>query len=578
MVGDLERSRLTQVKFLFVLGVNDGYIPQTAKSGGIVSWLDREFLKESGITLSPTPREQMFIQKCYLYMNLTKPSLQLQISYARTNQEGKTLRPSYLIDELRRIFPGLTPQCPQADPKPAQIVGARQGLRYLANALREHAAGQSTSEVQTLYAAYGGEDTLKARTFLQDAAFRRYQDSSLPKAVAQALFSIQVGKTYLLENSVSRLETYAQCAYRHFLEYGLSLRERQEFHFDSLDMGNVFHEVLDRFSKELEKSDYTWFTFPEDYAREAIARILEFYAATYKETVLFDNARNTYAITRMGRILTRSVLTLQKQLKKGAFVPDAFELSFESLEVPSVKMRLSPDEAMNLRGRIDRVDIAGDDERVYVKVMDYKSGVHSFELAAVYVGLQLQLIVYMNAALEVWAKKNPDKDIVPAALLYYHIDDPTVESATPLTEEELERAILQKLRTSGVVSDDEEAIKRLDSTLSGKSDVIPVERKKDGAFSAASSVMSREELRIISTYVSEKVASLGRDILDGRITKDPIDTSTVFPAGSCQYCPYQSSCGFDPMIPGYRKREIVKSDKESLLESMAKVQVDEEAT
>jgi ATP-dependent helicase/nuclease subunit B len=448
----------------------------------------------------------------------------------------------------------------------------------LASALREHAAGQSTSDVQTLYAAYSGADMIETRTFLQKAAFMRYQDSLLPKAVAQALFSVQVGKTHVLENSVSRLETYAQCAYRHFLEYGLSLRERQEFHFDSLDMGIVFHEVLDLFSKELEKSAYTWFTFPDEYARESIARILELYAATYKETVLFDNARNTYAITRMGRILTRSVLTLQKQLKKGAFVPDAFELSFEALEVPSVKMRLSPDEAMNLRGRIDRVDVAKDDERVYVKVMDYKSGTHSFELAAVYVGLQLQLIVYMNAALEVWAKKNPGKEIVPAALLYYHIDDPTVESAAPLTDEELEHAILQKLRTSGVVSSDEEAIKRLDSTLSDKSDVIPVERKKDGTFTAASSLMSREELRIVSSYVSAKVASLGREILDGRITKDPIDASTVFPAGSCQYCPYQSSCGFDPLIPGHSKREIVKSDKESLLKDMATMQGDAEVS
>ena len=55
---------------------------------------------------------------------------------------------------------------------------------------------------------------------------------------------------------------------------------------------------------------------------------------------------------------------------------------------------------LNLRGRIDRMDVFEDEDKVYVKIMDYKSGSTSFDLALLYHGLQLQLVVYMDAALK----------------------------------------------------------------------------------------------------------------------------------------------------------------------------------
>ena len=62
VVGDMERTRLKQVKALFFLGVNDGNIPKNASKGGIISDMDREFLRESELELAPSPRQQMYIQ------------------------------------------------------------------------------------------------------------------------------------------------------------------------------------------------------------------------------------------------------------------------------------------------------------------------------------------------------------------------------------------------------------------------------------------------------------------------------------------------------------------------------------
>ena len=126
-------------------------------------------------------------------------------------------------------------------------------------------------------------------------------------------------------------------------------------------------------------------------------------------------------------------------------------------------------------------------------------------MAALYYGLQLQLVVYMNAAMEMEAREHPDKEIVPAALLYYHIDDPTVETPVELSDEEINEQILGKLRMNGVVNSEPDIVERLDRYMQDKSDVIPVEKKKDGSFSARSSVMSSEELHIVSNYVNNKM-------------------------------------------------------------------------
>ncbi|MFR2606046.1 MAG: helicase-exonuclease AddAB subunit AddB [Waltera sp.] len=564
VVGDMERTRLKQVKVLFFLGVNDGNIPKNASKGGIISDMDREFLIESGTEMAPSPRQQMYIQRLYLYLNMTKPSEQLYLSYAKVNSEGKGIRPSYLIDTVRKLFPAMSVEYPQNRSRLEQIEGRQEGARYLAEELREYVEGtlpeEERQDFYLMYRAY--EADAAGRDLLTRAAFRRYRESGLSRIVARALYGQQ------LENSVSRLETYAACACRHFLQYGLSLQEREEFGFEASDMGTVYHAVLENFAGKLAESNLTWWDFTEDFAAKAVKESVEAYAATYGETVLYSSARNEYAITRMSRILTRTVLTLQKHLKQGSFRPDDYELSFRFAEdLDSIHVDLSEDEKMHLQGRIDRIDVSEDAEHVYVKVIDYKSGNRKFDLAALYYGLQLQLVVYMNAAMEMESRKHPDKEIVPAALLYYHIDDPTIETPVELTDEQINEQILAKLRMNGVVNSDPGVVERLDRYMQDKSVVIPVEKKKDGSFSARSGVLSREEMQLISSYVDAKIRSIGREILDGKIAANPYEKGNE---EACTYCAYKKVCGFDGSIPGYEKRQLEDLDKQALMQRMQK--------
>ncbi len=563
LVGDIERTRLKQVKVLFFLGANDGNIPK-GSGGGIISDLDREFLREADIELAPSPREQMYIQRLYLYLNMTKPSEALYLSYAGVGEDGRSLRPAYLVELLQGFFPGLAVETPEREAVEEQLMSGADGVGFFTDLLREYAAGRLNEEERrtlvTFYRCYETNPQYRGQVGqLVETAFARHEDTPLSRAAATALYGAS------LLNSVSRLEKYAACAYAHFLQYGLRLRERGEYSFEAADMGNLFHGVLEGFSERLRAHGYTWFDFPKEEGRKLVAETLTACSAAYGETILYSNARNRHLLTRMERILNRTVDTLQTQLKRGQFLPEAFEVSFDVLEnLDSLNIALSEKEKLRLRGRIDRVDIGETEDRVYVKVIDYKSGDRRFDLAALYYGLQLQLVVYMNAAVELVQKKYPDKEAVPAAMLYYRMADPVVEGEE-LSPEEVNSRILQELKMNGVVNDGDDVVRMLDGEFTDKSDILPLERKKDGGFTSASGVMSEEDMRMMSNYVNYKIRRLGREILDGTISVNPCELGTE---KACTYCSYRRVCGFEAGAAGFQSRKLAKMKAEEALEKM----------
>lgn len=569
VLGDIERTRLAEIKALFFIGVNDGIIPKGNTAGGIISNIDREFLQDSEFELAPTPRQQMYIQKFYLYMIMTKPSQKLFLSYSKVDNEGKSIRPSYLINTVKKLYPGIETKYPQLAPVESQLGSSAEGLQQLIDMLRRYAAGNQDMNKKyffTLYDKYvQNEKYASVVEQMKAAAFGHINgvDGAMHTGLSKELARLLYGQ--VLHNSVSRLEKFASCAYAHFLKYGIELSERDKYSFESVDIGNIFHAVLESFGEELTEEGYTWFDFPKETGERLVGECLQSYVDAYGENVLYSTERNKYMINRMHRILNRTVDTLQYQLKQGAFTPESFELSFSmTSDLEAVNISLSEEEKMRLIGRIDRIDTCQKNDKLYVKVIDYKSGNKKFDLAALYYGLQLQLVVYMNAALESQKKQNPDKDVVPAAMLYYHVNDPMTETEKGKPDPyEIQKAILDELKMTGIVSDDEETILLLDKEFESKSNIIPVARKKDGSFTAASSVLSRDDFGTVSKYVNHKIKEIGSSILSGNIDLNPYEQSDT---SACTYCAFKGVCGFDKKLSAGMIRHLDDLNQEEAME------------
>ena len=190
-------------------------------------------------------------------------------------------------------------------------------------------------------------------------------------------------------------------------------------------MGNLFHQSLDQCFEVIHENGMDWSNITEEERKELVKKCVDQVTSQYGNTIMSSSARNTYLAKRVERITDRTIWALAEQVKKGDFVPSGFEVSFSAIDnLKAMKIRLSEDEELLLKGRIDRLDLCEDEKHVYVKIIDYKSGNTSFDLAALYYGLQLQLVVYMDAALEMEERKNPEKTAVPAGIFYYNIKDP----------------------------------------------------------------------------------------------------------------------------------------------------------
>lgn len=550
-VGDIERTRLKHIKILFFVGVNDGVVPKAGNQGGIISQFEREKMAEYHLELAPGAREKVFIQKFYLYLNMTKPSERLYVTFCRVNSDGKALRRSYLIGTLLKLFPQLVVEEPSEEETLEGVLTAESALPFLMEGLNKPVEDE---EAWTALLAWYLSDEGDREKALQlfDAAFGVHQDDAISKAVTKALY----GNT--LDNSVTRLEQFAACAFAHYLSYGLRLRERELQQFASVDMGNIYHDVLERFAKGIEMSEYTWFDIPQEAQDALLSQSMEDAIAGSGIGDVFEDARNSYLLKRMETTAKRTIWALMLQVRKGKFVPSGFEVSFSRAErLDAVQFQLGEDEKMRLRGRIDRIDTYETDDKVYVKIIDYKSGNTSFSLLNFYYGLQLQLVIYMNVALELTKKIYKGKDTEPAGIFYYHITDPMVDSDGGESEEEIRRSILEQLKVGGLVNEDPEIYGAMDTDFTGTSSVIPVALKADGSLKAASKTASAYEFGLMSDYVRKKIEHVGKEIFAGNVSVKPY---LLGDRSGCDYCPYHTICGFDVRMPGFSYQQFEKFD------------------
>lgn len=561
VVGDIERTRLKPVKALFFLGVNDGNIPKGTGNGGLISDLDRQFIMEQGFELAPTPRQQMFIQRLYLYLNMTKPTEKLIVAYSAMGSDGKSIRPSYLIETLNKLYPNLIIERPQQKREWEQVANQKDALELFAKKIREFCEqGKITGDIANLYSALSeNEATKKQADVLMQYAFFKYTDNPLTAEVAKILYGEEI------KNSVTRLETFARCSYAHFLQYGMRLKEREGFEFEAVDLGNIFHGVLEDFSGRLNKENSDWLSFTQEEGEKWVQEAVESQSVVYKDSVLYSNFRNRYAIARITRVLKKTVFSLQKQLKKGVFTPKHFEMGFyKSLSGPDLE-----NIKMSIGGRIDRIDTYETDDKVYVKVMDYKSGQKEFDVVSFYYGHSLQLVLYMEQALEKLQKENKNKKVIPAAMLYYVVSDPIVKGQE-MPKEKLDELIEKELVMKGLVNYEDDICIKLDEGLknaSYSSNVISVSRNRNGEFKSDSEICSTENFEKLSDYVNEKMVEIGKRIRQGEIEKKPYKRADKT---GCTYCPYRGVCGFDANLPGYHYENIVLSENDAMSKIVSK--------
>ena len=577
MIGDIERTRLKHVRVLFFAGVNEGIIPRASAGDGILSASDRSLLEQHKAELAPKGRTLMYQQRFYLYLAMTKPRDRLYLTCSETGLDGSSLMPSYLLALIRKLYPAL--RVTALSELPLQFrLETPEGIRNACiEGIRRPASGELSGEempederqFRTVFAGVAAyPELIDGRPFsdhglsgsgikflqhLLDAAGVQRPEKGISPGTARALYGAE------LVNSATRLERFAACAFAQFARYGLHLEEREEYAFTPADLGTILHGALELFAKSLREKQLNWADLPDQIREELADQALNQLTGDYGNTILQSSVRNQYQITRIRQMLQRTVWALQEQLKRSSFVPVVAEAGFRSETPASMEMELPGGVKLQLRGKIDRIDLCGKDGKQLVRVIDYKTGKKTPDLTELYYGLQIQLPLYINAAAEQYNAE-------PAGIYYYNISDPIVD-ADEKDPEAVSKQMLKELRMEGISRSEDKILQLLDHTTAepGDAEAIHLKRNQNGALAKGSSVADAEQFSDIRQYTTEKIREIGTRIMTGETTASPYLLGSK---NACEWCPYRPVCGFDERIPGYRYRRLKKLTEDEALQKM----------
>ena len=570
-IGDVARIKGKEVKVLYIVGINDGVFPASKKDEGILSDRDRGILSEAGIELAATTRSKVFEEQFLIYTALTMSSDYLILSYPMADFEGKSLRPSIVISRMKKIFPYLQEQSDIYDlsvkrDKLNRIIAPIPAFNELILALRRDFDKEDIEEYWPEVYNWFKDNSIyedKVQNIFKGLNYSNIGDTVAKKKLRK-LYQDDMGK---LVFSVSRLEKYAECPFSYFIQYGLKAKNRKVYEFTPPDLGSFVHDVLDSFTIKVKEEGVLWSELNNNKCRQIVDELIDKKLKEETNSILNSSKRFKYLSKRFKRVITKSVSVIAEQIGKGEFEVFKTEFNFGNRNTgEAVALELKDNEKIYLQGRIDRIDTLDLDGHTYVRVVDYKTGAKKFDLNELYYGLQMQLLVYLDALIKN-SKYILEKQVRPGAVLYFKIDDPIIKSKKEMTTEEVEREVLENLKMKGLVLKDARVVRAMDKDIDGYSLVIPAAFKKDGDFKANSSVVTEEEFDLLREYVNDKMISLCEDMLSGEIKIEPVKHSN---RTQCEYCDFSSICQFDTGIKDNKYKTIINKSQSEIWDNIRK--------
>ncbi|MBP1969006.1 ATP-dependent helicase/nuclease subunit B [Virgibacillus natechei] len=567
IVGTVEHSRLSGVKCSFLLGVNDGVWPLKPAVDGMINEQERELLAGHGMQLAESSKQQLLDDWFYMYIAFTAAKDRIWISYPLSDEEGKSKMPSQLMKRIEDLFPVCTNHILLQDPD--ELVEADRFITTplktrsaLTAQLARHRKGYPMNEVWwhvlNWYVAHHSKNST-TYTVLQSLYYQN-KPNNLSSDTVEKLYPQQVNA------SVSRLESYYRCSYQHFAKYSLNLDERKTYKLDAPDIGQLFHEALKKISEWIESDGKQFAQLSrkdtDNYAEKAVVNL----APVLQHQILHSSNRYKYIQQKLQDVIARAAFVLSEQARQSNFTPVGLELGFGQNEtLPAFKLGLPNGYELMLRGRIDRVDKALNEEDLFLRIIDYKSSSKGLNLVEVYYGLALQMLTYLNVVLansEQWLGKNA----IPAGVLYFHVHNPMISRNQKVSDAEIEKDIFSKYKMQGLLLSNEEIVKQMDTPLeSGTSQIVPAGLKKNGGFYNSSKIADKATFTHLQNHIHQLMTDAGVDMTEGGIHLNPYQHKQHV---ACTHCPFHSVCQFDPILETNNYRKLTDMKEDDILERL----------
>ena len=513
--GEPDRMRKRHIKHLIVLGATDERLPAAAQDTGVFSSDERSRLFEMDIDLGGSGDGELWRAFANAYNCLTLPSDTLTLIYPARDTNGAEQRPSFIVNRAKALF-SLETQEPGLDRARLNSPGA--ALELAANSLG--GGGVYASSAAEFFRRHEPE-RLSA---LERSA--RLSRGSLSRASVKALYG---DKLYL---SASRIDRFASCRFSYFMQYALRAKPRTPAQFTAPEIGSFVHKMLEQVCAEVHALG--GFGSVDDKQILSLAdKFTQEFIRTHLNDFREKSERFKHLFKRLRSDLHDILLDLAAEMRSSDFEPLSFELDFSKTpELPPLRLGDGED-SLSLTGVADRVDGWLHEGKLYLRVIDYKTGDKTFDISDVLYGRNLQMLLYLFSLAE-----NGDKlyehEIVPAGVMYVPARSPEVKADAPIGDAEFAKKRSSELRRKGLVLDDPNVLYAMEH--SDKPVFLPVSSRSKSA------LVSAERLGILAKHIDKTLCEMAAELRAGSIAADPYYAKQEDTA--CKNCEYFDACRF----------------------------------
>lgn len=552
--GDTDRSRTHKVKAVFIIGLNDGIFPSINKDEGFLNDLDRDILKKDGIELANGTIENLYEDNFNIYKAFTTSENIIYFSYPSSDGDGKSLRPSILINKIKKLYPKLEEKSDVIQ-KDYEIVNQMITYEEMLENIAKLKEKKKIDDIWfVVYKYYKSKEQWNDK-LKQDLLGIDY--TNIPKEIKKENIEKLYGKT--LNTSISRLEKYRSCPFSYYLQYGLRLKEKEQLKVQSFNTGSFMHETIDEFFEYVKDNEFKLAELEDEDIQKIVSDIIEKNLELSKNFIFTATAKYKALVKRLKKIVSKALKYIIQTLIYSDFSIEGTEIEFANNgKYKPIILNLGDGKKVEITGKIDRIDTAQGDDGKYLRIIDYKSSSKNIDLNEVYAGLQIQLLTYTDAICK-------EEDIMPAGIFYFSLLEQMINTDKKISEDEIEELIRKNFRMKGLILADVKIIKMNDNTLtSGSSKLVPAAITASGTVNEKwTNGVNKEEFKILQDYIYKTIKEISKEILSGKIDIRPYNKQGNTP---CKYCEYKAICGFNPRINDYNY--IDKKSKDDIIRKM----------
>lgn len=553
IMGDVDRSRSHKVKAIFIIGLNDGEFPSVRKDEGFLNDSDRDILKRDGIELAKGTIDKLYEDSFNIYKAFTTAEEKLYLLYSSSDMQGKALRPSILVNKIKKIYPMLQEQSDVIEKK-SEILNKKTTYEELIANLSKLKEQDSIDKIWYYVYDYYKKNAEWNEKLQQSLKGLSY--TNIPEKIEQNNIDRLYGNT--LVTSISKLERYRSCPFSYYLQYGLKIKPQEELKIQTLNTGTFIHEVIDEFFETVKSQGIELEEITEEQLSEIINKIIDAKLGQNKNYIFTSTAKYRALVIRLKKIIKKALKYIIGTIVQSRFEVLGTEVEFgDKGKYKPIRLTLDNGKRIEIIGKIDRIDTAQGEDGKYLRIIDYKSSAKNIDLNEVYAGLQIQLLTYLDASCK-------EEDLMPAGVLYFSMLEQMIKSNKRMEQEEIEEKIRANFKMKGLILADVKVVKLHDKNLqNGSSALVPAYIGKDGELSEKkTSGVTAEQFKDLQKYMYTVIKQISKEILGGNIDLKPYYKDKKTP---CKYCDYKSICSFNMGGCENSYNYIDKKSKEEIL-------------